>query len=302
MDNNKKKIIDSVSIIVPVFNEERKIGRLIGSLVNLNYPKDLIEIIIVDNNSSDLTKQIVEQYPVKLLSENCIQSSYAARNKGIKKAIGDVIAFTDADCVVDSNWVLEGVNALRKSKSDLIAGRIKFYYSEKKPAAEFFDSIVYMQNEIYVKERKSAATANLFVPKKIFDHVGLFPPVKSSGDGIWTKKATSMGFILNYEPQSIVFHSARNLRELIKKGLRVGRGATVKKIIEGKSRTSIIFEAFKYMRPSRLETIDRLIEQRGQIEMKAKRYRIWAVGNLCSFFVGIGLIIDLIRVRINFKG
>lgn len=94
-----------VSVVVPVFNEADTIGELLVSLLALDYPTDRYEIIVVDNGSTDHTCQIVEKYPVRLLEERETQGPAAARNKGILYAHGDIIAFTDADCVADPNWL-----------------------------------------------------------------------------------------------------------------------------------------------------------------------------------------------------
>lgn len=94
-----------VSIVVPVYNGRQTIERLLISLLNLDYPADRYEVIVVDNKSTDHTCPIVEEYPVTLLHENKVQSSYAARNQGISHARGEIIAFTDADCVADVHWL-----------------------------------------------------------------------------------------------------------------------------------------------------------------------------------------------------
>jgi glycosyltransferase involved in cell wall biosynthesis len=94
-----------VSIIVPVYNGSRTIDALLASLLALDYPADRHEILIVDNKSTDDTRERVQRYPVTLLEETEIQSSYAARNRGIKAAKGEILAFTDADCVVEPTWL-----------------------------------------------------------------------------------------------------------------------------------------------------------------------------------------------------
>jgi glycosyltransferase involved in cell wall biosynthesis len=90
-----------VSIIVPVYNGSRTIDALLTSLLALDYPPDQHEILIVDNKSTDDTRQRIQRYPVTLLEETEIQGSYAARNRGIEAAQGEILAFTDADCVVE---------------------------------------------------------------------------------------------------------------------------------------------------------------------------------------------------------
>lgn len=95
-----------ISVVVPVYNAESVIGGCIESLLALDYPKDKIEILIVDNNSSDTTSTIITQYPVIALSEKK-RGAYAARNKGALYAKGDIFASTDADCLVQVNWAKE---------------------------------------------------------------------------------------------------------------------------------------------------------------------------------------------------
>ena len=94
-----------VSIIVPVYNGSRTIDTLLTSLLALDYPADRHEIVIVDNKSTDDTREQIQRYPVTFLEETEIQSSYAARNRGIEAAKGEILAFTDADCVVESTWL-----------------------------------------------------------------------------------------------------------------------------------------------------------------------------------------------------
>jgi cellulose synthase/poly-beta-1,6-N-acetylglucosamine synthase-like glycosyltransferase len=94
-----------VSIIVPVYNGSRTIDALLISLLALDYPADRHEILVVDNKSTDDTRERVQRYPVTLLEETEIQSSFAARNRGIEAARGEILAFTDADCVVEPTWL-----------------------------------------------------------------------------------------------------------------------------------------------------------------------------------------------------
>ncbi|KAF5437563.1 Glycosyltransferase involved in cell wall bisynthesis [Candidatus Methanophagaceae archaeon] len=150
--------LPAVSIIVPAYNAEKDIATLIESLLHLDYPKELLEIIIVDNNSTDRTKEIVNRYSVKLLEENTIQSSYAARNKGIRNAKNKIMAFTDSDCVATPQWVKKGVKALVSESADLVGGRVKFFYSERRTAAELYDSITNMQIKLNIKDRNVAKT------------------------------------------------------------------------------------------------------------------------------------------------
>ncbi len=103
-----------ISIIVPVYNDADSIRQLLDSIEQLDYPRDRYEVLVVDNNSTDDLAGAVAAYPVKLLHERDAQSSYAARNLGIKQARGEILAFTDADCRVHPQW-LRGLQAAFQS-------------------------------------------------------------------------------------------------------------------------------------------------------------------------------------------
>ena len=282
--------LPTVSIIVPAYNAEKNIAELIKSLLNQDYPKELFEIIVVDNNSTDRTKEIVKQYPVKLLEENAVQSSYAARNKGILTAKNEILAFVDSDCVATPQWVKEGVKELVSESADLVGGNVEFVYSKKKTAAEFYDSLIHMQNELYVKEQKTSPTANLFVKSPLFDKIGMFPDhVKSGGDIQWTSKATRNGFLLVYAPKAIVKHPTRSFGALLKKRYRIGMGWISIRIIRGESVRDIIYIMFNLFLPPRLSYIKEIIHQRGTPDMNDKVLDMWCISYLCnlSFVLGI---------------
>jgi cellulose synthase/poly-beta-1,6-N-acetylglucosamine synthase-like glycosyltransferase len=94
-----------ISVIVPVYNGEATIGRCIEALLAQSVPRSTYEVIIVDNNSMDSTAAVARNYGVRLLHEREMQTSYAARNRGIAHACGEILAFTDADCAPDPEWL-----------------------------------------------------------------------------------------------------------------------------------------------------------------------------------------------------
>ena len=153
-----------ISIIVPVYNGENIIGACLKSLLAQDYPKDKYEVIAVDNNSKDKTADIIKEYSVHYLFESKVQGSYAARNTGVRHAKGEILAFTDADCVADKGWLKkvgtekESGNPERYVYEILPAGR-KYYkkllkqYFEKK-LIHFDIDIVLMFLNSFSKEQK----------------------------------------------------------------------------------------------------------------------------------------------------
>ena len=114
----------SVSIVVPVYNGERTIAMCLDALVNQAMSDDRYEIIVVDNKSTDATCEIVRRYDVTLLHEVEIQTSYAARNRGIAAAGGEIIGFTDADCVAHPEWLSELIKPFSDPAVGGVGGRV----------------------------------------------------------------------------------------------------------------------------------------------------------------------------------
>jgi glycosyltransferase AglE len=273
-----------VSVIVPVYNDPKKIEICIKKLLRQTYPKNKYEIIIVDNNSTDKTPKVVRKYPVKLFFEKNIQSSYAARNKGLKKAKGEIIAFTDSDCQPNKEWLENGVKSLLEKECDLVAGKVSFLFKNKNNAYEIYDSIYNVQQEEKVLKGE-AATANLFIWKYVFDKIGFFPNnVKSGGDATLTNRASSKGFNLVYEPTAELYHPTRNKKELLKKQIRVGYGQIPKWAIKKKNPLVIFLIILKdFLPPSILNY--KKIGENNSLHLFLKVYTIkWK----SSIFTNIG--------------
>jgi glycosyltransferase involved in cell wall biosynthesis len=102
-----------ISVIIPVFNEEKHIQRTLSALATQDAKKESFEIIVVDNGSSDSTLSIVEQFssalPLRILSVPNGNIS-KVRNWGAQAATGETLAFLDADCVPKNTWLREALN------------------------------------------------------------------------------------------------------------------------------------------------------------------------------------------------
>ena len=117
--------IPVVSVIVPAFNAEHTIAGCLEALLAQDYPAERLEIIAVDNRSTDRTAAVMCRYPVRVVAERRVQSSYAARNAGLAEARGGILCFTDADCVPDRGWTRALVAALADEDAGGVAGRIE---------------------------------------------------------------------------------------------------------------------------------------------------------------------------------
>lgn len=198
------------SIIVPLFNEQKNLNDLLESLKALNYDSSLFEIIMVDNNSTDDTAEVAAGYGQILLLQEEKRGSYAARNKGIEYAQGRYICFTDADCLVDKNWLLEAKKALNGENEvpGLIAGKV-INTEPFKNLFSRYDDLCFLKQERLVKDN-GAATANLVVKKEVFDVAGKFDDsMVTGGDMEFVQRAVHQGFTLTYNEKMIVYHKSR---------------------------------------------------------------------------------------------
>lgn len=205
-----------VSIIVPAYNAQRTMSLCIESLLAVNYPKDRLEIIIVDNNSTDQTADIIKQYPVTYMLEDEIQTSYAARNRAIRHAKGEILAFTDSDCIADPDWIQEGVKPFSDPSVVGVSGNVHSYkpehyierYQDRK---KLFDRGSVMSDEALARKRAVIITANAFYRRDLFDRIGMFEHRYTGGGDKEFSFRIQHGNHgkLVYRPQAIVYHKHR---------------------------------------------------------------------------------------------
>ena len=222
-----------VSVVIPVYNNPDGLKKVLASLVEQDFPKDQYEIIVADNRSTDesldVAQEYAENYPylVKYVIEDKIQSSYAARNKGIQIAKGNVLAFTDSDCDPVENWLAEGCKSLKYNNASMVAGKIEFTFKDSEPNIwEYFDAAGKLNQKSYVENAGFGATANLFIRKTMFDIYGLFlSKLKSGGDYEFGRRLTQSGELLLYEESVLVYHAARStFKDKLAKSKRIAEG------------------------------------------------------------------------------
>lgn len=109
-----------LSVVVPALNEERYIGQCLVSLTAQSYPRELYEIIVVDNASTDWTPEITLGFRVRVIYE-AERGIGQARHRGAQAAKGEMIAGTDADAIAPPTWLEEIARAFR---SDELLGAV----------------------------------------------------------------------------------------------------------------------------------------------------------------------------------
>lgn len=218
-----------ISVILPVFNDTERLARCLECLAAQSYPRDQFEVIVVDNGSEKSPQETVQQYDFCSFAQELTPGSYAARNHGLKLARGEVLAFTDSDCLPEPEWLAAGVAYLAEHPEFAwVGGHIEVFPDdpERPSAVELFDMIFGLDQHAYVHDLNFAATANLLVRGEVLEQVGAFDAtLKSGGDGEWGQRATSQGFAGAYCAAAIVRHPARReLGDLVRQARRHAGG------------------------------------------------------------------------------
>jgi glycosyltransferase involved in cell wall biosynthesis len=228
-----------VSVIVPVWNDAEKLGECLRALEGQTYPGHLYEIVVVDNGSEESVVPVVACHGRARLVHEGRPGSYAARNAGLAHARGEVVAFTDADCLPAPDWIEKGVEHLTRGGLTVVAGRVEvFPRATLRPnAVEQYEMLFALEQKKYVSKYKFGATANLFAWREAFTRVGPFlSAVKSGGDLEWVRRAAAYGYQLEYSDETRVRHPARaSLSQLYAKIVRLTGGSHDLRRIKGRA-------------------------------------------------------------------
>ena len=279
-----------VSVIIPVYNDSERLEKCLHALEYQTYGHEYYEVIVVDNNSTEDLQSIVAKFQQAHYHAESKVGSYAARNKGIQHAKGEIFAFIDSDCLPQPHWIAAGVNALQDNSADLVGGQVTFTFSSAKGPAELYDSVTNMQIKENIETRKISKTANLFVYRYVFDKIGNFPGhLKSGGDVLWTQRATDDNFKLIYAPKAEVFHPARTFWPLMQKQYRVGGGQLHILRAEGQSIPVVVKGALRsVLKPPTIQKVQSLADRKGLSLETTNLISIWLVSWMYQASMGLG--------------
>ena len=195
-----------ITVVVPALNEEKVLGDCLEALAQQNYPKDAFDIIVVDNGSVDATAEIARDHGAKLLIEPR-RSAYIARNRAIICSSGEYLAFTDADCKPDRDWLSSFATAAH-DRRELIASGLTIY----DVVVENIANKLLAENrrpEIlrsYVLDHQCVAAGNMFVSRSLFCKYGLFRLYRSGADTDFSRRLAQHGSIPLLVETAIVRH------------------------------------------------------------------------------------------------
>lgn len=210
--NTDLQIIDKnmvlYSVIIPAYNAVRTLEKCLVSLSNQSLSNEDYEVIVVDDGSTDRTPDIIKRFPVKYFWQPN-QGPASARNNGAREAHGDIILFTDADCVPQHSWIEEMVKPFNDQKIIAVKGA---YKTDQKSLTARFAQIEFEERFEMLKRADSIDMVDTYSAgfrKSVFLSLGGFDPsfpVANNEDTDLSYKMSKAGYRMVFNPQAIVYH------------------------------------------------------------------------------------------------
>lgn len=226
----------SLSIIIPVKNSAQTVRDLLDSLMRLDYDEEKLEIIVVDGNSRDRTREIVSEYPVIMVNEDG-RGLNAARNTGVKWASGQILAYTDGDCVVPQDWAQSIAKNFRDPNVSFVGGIVRGYDQEGFLSSYMDETFFHAKPTFRWRSEETdlsllnfPAGCNMAFRRTSLAKINFFDERIDHGfdDLDPVEKLGSRGFKIVLDPEVSVFHHHRsNLMEMLKQHFNYGRGGTL---------------------------------------------------------------------------
>lgn len=207
-----------ISVVIPHLNQPEMLRRCLISIWGGNRKPD--QVVVVDNGSTQLPEAIVSDFPGTVLLHESEPGPGPARNRGVRAADGDVLAFIDADCLADPRWLLEAESAMNASNQEILGGDVRIARADpaQPTILEAYESIYAYRMDRYIAEQNFTGTGNLVVARDILDKVGPFAGLSVAEDRDWGHRATAFGYRIRYVEGMRVYHPARkSFKELYAK-------------------------------------------------------------------------------------
>ena len=228
-----------ITVVIPIRNEAGFITQTIRFLQEQDYPKDRVEIIVVDGYSTDgsteMVQKIAAEDPRVKWYGNPVQRSSAGRNTGAKVGSGDIITYVDGHTYIDNNQLLKNIARLLDEKDVSVLSRPQFLetpdnttfqkavaFVRKSALGHGLDSTIYTAEDKYVNPASSGATYK----REVFEKVGYFDErYDASEDYEFNYRVAQAGYRAFTSLKLAVYYYPRNtLGALFKQMARYGTG------------------------------------------------------------------------------
>ncbi|PKM91653.1 hypothetical protein CVU82_00370 [Candidatus Falkowbacteria bacterium HGW-Falkowbacteria-1] len=208
-----------ISVIIPCYNDPNGLKITLESLENQSLSKDLFEVIVGNDGASEDVRNVCNNFGVRFVNVFPRRGISVARNRAIEKSFCNLLAFTDADIVVDKNWLENGIKFL--SIYDYVGGVIKTVLNKNKIRNhEYYQYLTSFNNEYNFKKDKYFAGGNIFAKKKVFDKLaGFEEKIIFGGEDreFGVRVFLSKRYRMFYSEEIIVYHPVRTFKELLRK-------------------------------------------------------------------------------------
>jgi glycosyltransferase involved in cell wall biosynthesis len=214
-----------VSVVICAYNAERTMDTCLASLADLRYPN--YEVLIVNDGSKDRTREIAEQYPGFTLINQPNRGLSVARNVGMQAARGEIVAYTDSDCVVDPDWLTYLVYKFVRGGFVAVGGP-NFPPPEASAVAAYVAASPGGPTHVLLNDEvaEHIPGCNMAFTKQALLGVGGFEPIfAAAGDDVdlcW--RLQNQGDAIGFSPAAMVWHFRRNtVRDYLKQQRGYGK-------------------------------------------------------------------------------
>ena len=196
----------TVSIVIPAFNERENLLRCLASLKAQTYPADRVETLVVDDASTDGTAAAVRQeFPnVRLLVRAVNSGPDDARQEGVQAATGDLVAFTDSDCVAPPDWLENLVRSVHEHSGAVVGGRILHrgpFLARVIGVSDFGEFQDHREKPVH-----TIPTCNMGIRREILLRHGFEGRLRMVGDTFLSHSLSQHGERLLFDPAITIFH------------------------------------------------------------------------------------------------
>ena len=248
-----KQPLPFFSVIIPTYNRPAQLKTCLQALAAQKYPRDQFEVLVVDDGSAELPRELVASFSkslnVTLLSESHGGPS-AARNAGAARARGEFLAFTDDDCAPTPEWLENIAARLANSPTCLVGGRTINALTENiySAASQGLIDVIYAHFNRDAVNAQFLASNNIAMSAAQFHAIGGFNPTfHFAEDRECCDRWLRHGYRMTYAPEVVIHHRHYlTLRSLWRQHFNYGRGAFLFHRISGRRGTKFRFESAFY--------------------------------------------------------
>lgn len=202
----------AISVVIPHLNQPELLALCLEALACQSFDRDRTEIVVVDNGSRTRPESAVARHPGVRLVTEVEPGPGPARNRGVALSRAPLIAFTDADCIPEPDWLSRIVERFgAEPETGIIGGEVRVFAADpaRPTSTEAFDIVYGFRQARQIAKQNFAATANLAVRRQVFEAVGPFAGISVAEDMDWGQRAAGRGFPTRFAPDALVRHPAR---------------------------------------------------------------------------------------------